>query len=492
MAALLPLMLWLSIDFGATWDEPQQRAKAHHLLSYWSGASESLEVPIDGAHLYGAPLDVVAAALEPVVPADPYIIRHGLIAFTGWAGIALAGLLALRLFGVWEAVVAVALLAANPFYIAHAMNNPKDLPFSTLATAWLVALASLPPAPRVMTPRRAILLAALLGVSLNIRAGALLFVGYLGALMLFKTLRTGVSWRSAASLGGWGLAVLSGGVALGWVAWPWAYDGPLTAPFRAMAELSHFPWGGYVLFDGAMVSGHVVPHGYVPQWFWMTLPPLVMAGAAASLLLLHVRSLRPQVVALWGVVLFPVIYVAGTRATLYDGVRHLLFVVPPLTVLAAAGLTLVARSARRPLRWLVLCAVGAGLLEPLLFQWRNHPNQAAYVQPLAGGPAAAYARYDLDYWGNCVLEAITRASARSGETPVAISGWPMIVLAADVTRVPGVTLVDERDPRARLFVRLARGNREELLRLGRSDAVVDRVTTADGALLCAVLSRREF
>jgi hypothetical protein len=114
------------------------------------------------------------------------------------------------------------------------------------------------------------------------------------------------------------------------------------------------------------------------------------------------------------------------------------------------------------------------------------------VQPLAGGPAAAYARYDLDYWGNCVLEAITRASARSGETPVVISGWPMIVLAADVTRVPGVTLVDERDPRARLFVRLARGNREELLRLGRSDAVVDRVTTADGALLCAVLSRREF
>ena len=45
-------------DFGATWDEPQQRAKGQHLLAYLTGASPVLIDPIDGAHLYGAPLDL--------------------------------------------------------------------------------------------------------------------------------------------------------------------------------------------------------------------------------------------------------------------------------------------------------------------------------------------------------------------------------------------------------------------------------------------------
>ena len=107
-------MLAVAPRFGATWDEPQQRGKALRLLAYLSGRTATLNEPIDGAHLYGAPFDIVAAALEPVVPADPYVIRHEVIAVVGWTCILLTGLLADRIFGPPHGLLAMALLAASP------------------------------------------------------------------------------------------------------------------------------------------------------------------------------------------------------------------------------------------------------------------------------------------------------------------------------------------------------------------------------------------
>jgi len=488
--ALLPVMVALSFDFGATWDEPQQRQKAHHLLAYWQGRTIALEVPIDGAHLYGAPIDVVAAALEQYVAADPYVIRHGLIAAVGWLGAVLTGFVALRLFGLSEAFLSLVLLAANPLYIAHAMNNPKDLPFATAATAWLLMLTRLPAAPPFITPRQVAILAGILGFALNIRAGALLLWAYLCVLIGYRALNARISpLRAAITLGPRLLVILAGAIAIGWIAWPWAYADPLTAPFRALAMLSRFPWGGEILFDGLVYSGRAVPDSYVPQWLWMTLPPVVLIGAAASLLVLR-TSAQAQTVGLWSVAAFPVLYVMGTRATLYDGIRHLLFILPPLTVLAAAGLVHLVRLSPTRVHWAALALIGLAVAEPLAFQWRNHPNQTAYIQPLAGGPRAAFGRYDLDYWGNCVLEALRQAGQGSPSRPTYVSGWPLIVLDANAPRVPAVTLVEESEARAQRFVRLVRGSREAVLALTSSSAVVGRVTTADGAVLCVVLSRR--
>jgi hypothetical protein len=69
---------------------------------------------------------------------------------------------------------------------------------------------------------------------------------------------------------------------------------------------------------------------------------------------------------------------------------------------------------------------------------------------------------------------------------MAVTGWPMIVLQADITRFPRLTLTEPNDRAARYFVRLARGNREELLTLASAPHQIAQVRTADGALLCTV------
>ena len=485
--ALLPVFVLMSRDFGATWDEYQQHDKARRLIEYWSGNRPSLDEPIDGAHLYGAPFDVVSVAMARSLGLDEYLVGHAVNSVVGWLGLVLAGLLAARLFDWRHGLLTVALLAVTPQYVAHSMNNPKDLPFATVATAALVAMTYVSPRPPFLDIRTSAMLALVFGLGLNVRAGTLLFAGYLAVLIGYYASRErcfNVRTLAAAALriG----AIVAVGVGLGWLAWPWAYGHPLTAPFRAMSELSHFPWGGIVLFNGADVPSDQLPWTYATTWMWLSLPLGLLGGAAAGCAagLQDVKT-HERTAGLMAVVTFPIVFVVATGATLYDGLRHLLFVVPPLAVLASAGwmrlFEVAAQEGRREvLRYIAAAALVAGLVEPAGFQWRNHPNQIAYIQPLAGGPSAAFGRFDLDYWGNCMLQSMTRLPQTEGAR-VAVTGWPLIVLQMDAGRFPQIEVVPDE---AAYSIELVRGKRDHVLDLAFRDDVVDRVTTADGATLC--------
>src|SRR4029453_16955127 len=107
------------------------------------------------------------------------VVRHLLNAFVGWLGIVLCGLLAARLFGPTTALLAMVLLTATPRYFGHSMNNPKDIPFAAAATLVLYVLCRLRERPPFFTYRTALAMALSLGLALNIRPGALLFLVYL-------------------------------------------------------------------------------------------------------------------------------------------------------------------------------------------------------------------------------------------------------------------------------------------------------------------------
>lgn len=483
---LLPIFLVLSTGFGATWDEYQQHDKARRLLQFWAGERPSIDEPIDGAHLYGALLEVISLPLARRLGADEYVVGHAVTAQWGWLGIVLAGLLAARLFDLRHGLLTMALLVVTPQYVAHSMNNPKDLPFATVATASLLAMTYVARHPPFLGLATGAGLALILGVGLNVRAGALLFAGYTAVLIgYYASVRGTFDISTLAPAAVRVLAVVAGAMAIGWIAWPWAYEHPLTASIRAMRELSRFPWGGFVLFGGADVPSDGLPWTYVPLRAWLTMPPVLLAGAVVGLGGMWTLPARERTMALLGAVLFPIVFVVGTGATLYDGLRHLLFVVPPLAVLAAAGWLRLMDIASPRLRLAVVALLAIGLAEPLWFQWRNHPNQIAYVQPLAGGPSAAFARYDLDYWGNCVLQSMGRLSQRDAGGTVRVTGWPLVVLQMNASRFPGLQVVEPGGPATAAYsIELVRGRRAHVLALAASPDVIDRVTTSDGAVLC--------
>jgi hypothetical protein len=313
---------------------------------------------------------------------------------------------------------------------------------------------------------------------------------YLAIILLYRLWRQRLlTPRPIFFTGLWCAGITLATLGIGSIFWPWALERPLVGPILALFEVSKFEWNWYVLFEGRDIWAADVPWNYAPQWFLITLPLVLIAGLVLSLIRLRGGAPgRAGTLGLWAGVLFPVVYVIVVGATLYDGVRHLLFVVPLMAVLAASGWMLVLENERRAVRVAACAVLLAGIARPVAFELRDHPNQAVYFNELAGGPSGAYGEYDMDYWGNCLLTAVRRArSLGSAEASgVTVSGWPLHLIRVDAARVPGVRVTEPGEPHA-LEIRLARGRRREVMPLSRRQDIRARITTSDGALLCAVI-----
>jgi hypothetical protein len=98
-------------------------------------------------------------------------------------------------------------------------------------------------------------------------------------------------------------------------------------------------------------------------------------------------------------------------STLYDGVRHVLFVIPMLAIVAARGLTSLLPFLRRlPIVPAALGVAHTAVIVVTLVIL--HPLEYIAMNSLAGGVAGAYGRFDLDYWGMAAPEALRRLEGR--------------------------------------------------------------------------------
>jgi hypothetical protein len=346
--------------------------------------------------------------------------------------------------------LAGALTLATPTLLGHSFTNAKDLPFAlfySLFTLGLVRRARLPadllgrwglarPAPLALLGATLMVnqkLVALLPVLVSEMALALLRAirGRAGIMGLPPSRR---AKRLVALL----LPVLvlpalalAGALLLQPSAWglpPWRF---LSEAFTTFAVHS---WGGCMWFDGRCVGVRDPSWSaarYMLQWLLVKLPllllllPLVQVAAWArhvgrrgvwgagaprdGLLLLALQPLLIPTLA------------ALRNSNLYDADRHLLFVVPPLTVFAVMGFERLlewpsARPAwRSPRTWalavVILLAAGQ-VLDVLLL----HPYQLAYFNELARH-RLNHANTAVEYWSISAKEAVQQAQLR-GRLPV--------------------------------------------------------------------------
>jgi hypothetical protein len=128
-----------------------------------------------------------------------------------------------------------------------------------------------------------------------------------------------------------------------------------------------------------------------------------LRGAA----LLLARSRRHLLV--WAAVMLPLGFIIIRHSTLYDGIRHVLFVIPMLAVIAGAGL-LRLRLGRVPL---ASAAIGGAYVGVSIWTLAVlHPLEYVAVNGLAGGVAGAQGRFDLDYWAVAATVALRRLENR--------------------------------------------------------------------------------
>ncbi len=221
-------------------------------------------------------------------------------------------------------------------------------------------------------------------------------------------------------------------VALAWAVmlafWPYAAIDPLRHPFDVLQTLAHFPdYYGTVRFEGADLAPTQLPWTYVPVWFGVTLPEFYFVAAAAAIWQTPawLAALRQQDVdrgravltfALIAVILLPVLSAIVLGATLYDGIRHFLFIVPPLAIAAALAIASLVTSTRsRAVRAGVAVVVGVSLIAAASDMFRLHPYESVYFnRTFGGGLAAAAPRFDTDYWGQSYREGVEWLMANYG------------------------------------------------------------------------------
>jgi 4-amino-4-deoxy-L-arabinose transferase-like glycosyltransferase len=198
------------------------------------------------------------------------------------------------------------------------------------------------------------------------------------------------------------------------------------------------------LFFGTAYDSFDLPWMFVPVLMGLQFTePVVLLGVVGMGLAL-IRLFRRRganaehalLLAWFGV---PIVAQIVFRSTLYNNFRQLLFITPPLFVLAGLGLQAVLeRVGRRGWKGLVVAAV---LVPGVISIWRLHPYEYVYYNSLVGGVRGAAGRFEMDYWCTSYRQAIeyVNSVAPRGAT-VAVHWSPHLVspYARPDLRVTGV------------------------------------------------------
>ncbi|HZP75342.1 MAG TPA: glycosyltransferase family 39 protein [Pseudolabrys sp.] len=422
LLALVVIALATLGDYAISNDEEVQQRYGELILAYYrSGFTDQTVFNFKNLYLYGGLFDVVATLLGKFLPFDLYTIRHGLCALIGVGGIAATCATARLLAGPRAGALAVALIAVCGAWYGGMFNHTKDIPFGAAmmaATYFLLRCARDLPQPRW---RDVLLLGLTIGAALGQRVTGLLVIGYVLLIVMLgaaATQRRDI--RSFTDYIGRSAIRFAPGFVLAYlvmiVAWPWAARAPLN-PIAALFDFAEFHYPIRTVLSGHVYLMGDVPRWYVPTYLAIKLPLLTLLGAlvATAWAIGHrhasgtMAQTRNAILFIAFTIGFPLLCQVALRGPAFTGMRHFLFVVPPLTVLAAIGLETALRSTSAR-----SFALGTGLAASLtlILLWnasqlvRLHPYEYVFFNPLVGGIEGADRRYDTDYWVNIMPEAV--------------------------------------------------------------------------------------
>lgn len=452
LLGVLIVGLCTASDYGITTDEfifDPYGPKA--LAWYTSGFTDRSLFGYYDNYLYGPWFQIlVAAAQQSFHFADPFTVRHAVTFVVGLAGIAALIPIGRLAIGPWAGLAGAVLCLTTGNLYGHLFFTPNDVPFlaaMTWATLAIIVMARHP----VPTWPATVAAGFFCGLAIATRFGGMLSQVYLvGAMALcaLDVLSTAKSDR-LKSLGAVGVRTL-GALVVAWIAavalWPWLQAAHPVARFM---EAYDYFIRSYVQFRfpawGQTISSAALPWHYIPGQLLARLPEgfvalLVIAalfgavavGRFASACnvqlrqngwggalacgseLAKSRGLLVVTVAALG----PPLFVIARGSVIFDALRHLLFVLPMLALLAGwALLKLMPLLLRLP-------AYGVGIIvlhlattvATLVYL---HPLEYVALNGFAGGVAGAPGRFDLDYWSAGATEAVRRLEARLARDPPA-------------------------------------------------------------------------
>ena len=424
LVALLVAIVMLTFrDYGISNDEGVQQRYGELIIAYYASGMRDLSLfHLDNLYLYGGLFDIIATLVAKVVPLDLYELRHLLCALAGVGGIAATGATARLIAGPRAGFIAALMLTLCGAWYGAMFNHTKDIPFAAAmiaATYFLLRIARDLPKPHL---RDVVMFGLLMGAALGIRAMGLLLPIYAGLAVLMR-----VEWRGGfATSGRPGLRrPLDRGARASVSAWLPDHGRGLALVRGECVQSGarDHRLCGFSLSDRHAARRQGVRNG---RGAALVRPGLSddqiavdasgerRARARASRSCPRGRSRRRHrqrensaLIAFTAA--FPVLCNVVGHGPSFTGLRHFLFVVPPLAVLAGVGCDgLLARlGALAPIRRLRRRRGHCGDVDMECGRSGAAASlRESLYNPLVGGLAGAAGRYETDYWVNMLPDGI--------------------------------------------------------------------------------------
>jgi hypothetical protein len=435
-------------DYGLGWDDYTHAEYADLLLRmYGSGFKDTGALSFANLYMYGGGFDMVAALLHKVIPLELFETRRLVGATVGLIGLAVTWRLGRRVGGPLAGLAALLLLALCPTFYGHMFMNPKDAPFAVAMVVLMLGLVRLAEEYPAPSPRTVLLVGLGAGLSLGSRVlgGLALLYAVIGFAPLFaaeiRVRGTREAGRRIAHVAYVLLPSLIFGYLVMGLIWPWSVIEPAN-PFRALTYFSTFfekPWKE--MFDGALVSVPDMPWSYLPTLFALQMPEVLLGLSIAGVVGTFVVLTRDNVAARRKTILLmltlaatlPIAIAMVKRPALYNGIRHFIFVIPPMTVLGgvafAWGMNWLKEN-RRSWQPVAMAIFAFGLMLPLAEMIRLHPYQYTHFNYIAGTVRGADDLFMLDYWGLALKQAsdgLREELAERQEVPPRGRKWKVAV-----------------------------------------------------------------
>ncbi len=415
LSAVLVVGLATVADYGLTVDEFNTDDYGPKALAWYTSGFKDrshFETVEFSLWYYGPWFQMLTAYIQSFDFADRITVRHAMTFLVGLAGVAALLPIGRLAAGRWAGLVAIALCLMTGYFYGSLFFTPIDVPFAAAMT-W-ATLAIVVMTRKVLPSWRATIAAGVLsGRRLALRYLIELGARY-GAVVV-------IAWITAVAL------------------WPWLEIGnPFTQFKTALVHFATIPVSFEFPHWGEQISTSALPASYVPAQLLFRLPEafLVLLAIACIHAVVAAARLGRDVVrkqpaeldtrvraavltiareramlTVCAAVILPLAFLVLQRATIYDGIRHVLFVIPMLAVVAGLGwralLPLVARAP------VVAAVVGGAYFGSIVATLAAlHPLEYVAMNALAGGTRGAYDKFELDYWSVAATEALRRLEHR--------------------------------------------------------------------------------
>ena len=417
IAILIPL---LSLQAGISGDEEKHYVHAEKVYNYYASGGEdrsALSDPENKLNYYGQSFDLITYVVNRIFSVDKiYESRHIMNSIAGFFVILFTGLLASLLAGYRAGFITMILIFLAPRLLGHSFNNSLDIPFALgyIFTIYQIIrfLKKLPH----FSYSAAFWICIGIAWTISIRIGGLILIPYAfffaGLYLLvnkwdfklfsregYLMIRKGLILLVIISVTAYFISLL---------VWPYGLQKPFKNPFEALRLMSNITVALRVLFNGDIVWSNKLPWYYYSMYIVFTVPVLILIGFFTNVFLYKVyrRYIKPLFIFfLFFAVIFPLAYVVYKESNVYGGWRHILFIFPPMVVIAGITIDSVARILRsRYLKYALVLVILAGIAHPIRYIIANHPFEYIYFNEFMGNVKNAYGRFENDYYLNSLRQ----------------------------------------------------------------------------------------